>query len=549
MSNKADVIAISNERPIYPQDKSLWFGTRPAEKLKVVFSFYSPDGNEVAMPIASMSAYLKRDFPWVEVLLKPILILRDAQQYSPENFAASIKDLDADVIAFSVMSPHWFPMEPYFAELKAQIPGLPIVIGGYQAMLSQEQTIENPNVDFICVGDGEYAMGNLVQFLRGTKPGPVDGFWEKMADGSVYETEPHQIGDLAALPFPDYDIYQKNGGFEDVNTSIFGPKGKLVLPVMTGRGCPYRCTYCCNTPILEGWKTKKTFLRKYDPDDMVNELIRLRDKYNVGYFEFWDELFLSNLKFVRAFFEIYKEKIRLPFSINSRVEVMNEEFCKTAAEAGCHTIWFGIESGDEKFRAEMLGRKMKNQQVIEAADNCKRAGINRLTFNIVGAPHETAANMRETLKLNQRIAPEHFFFFPYIPLRGTPLYEVAERDGLLLTKKKNLHYLSAANDKNFTLNMKEVPELLTAEEYNEICLEMLAFQEANNRLSYTEGNQGDAEQGTATVEDKSFSLVEPEPANDSEENVQADVDLTEPAVVQEQKQSLFKRVMNPFRSP
>ncbi len=412
MNSKADVIAVSNDRPLYPQDKSRWFGKCSSARLRVVFGFYSPDGNEVSMPVASMSAYLKRDFPWVDIELYPILILRDEQGYTPENYARAVRELNPDVIAFSVMSPHWFPMEPYFAELKKLMPDLMIVIGGYQAMLSQDQTIENPNVDLICVGDGEYAMGNLVQFLRGSKPGPVDGMWEKLTDGSVYMTEPHQIGDLASLPFPDYDIFKRNGGFRDVNTSIFGPKGKLVLPVMTGRGCPYRCTYCCNTPVLEGWRNKKTFLRKYDPEKMVTELERLRDEYNVGYFEFWDELFLSNLKFVRAFFEIYKQRIHLPFAINSRVEVMSEEFCNTAAEAGCHTIWFGIESGDEKYRAEMLGRKMKNQQIITDAENCKKDGINRLTFNIVGMPLETADNMRETLRLNRQIAPEHFFFFP-----------------------------------------------------------------------------------------------------------------------------------------
>lgn len=507
MNSKADVIAISTERPAYPQAKSRWFGSVKKEKLRVLFSFYSPDGNEIAMPIASMSAYLKRDFPWVEVLLEPVLILRDAEKYSPENYAKTVQSLKPDLIAFSIMSPHWYPMEPYFAEIKALMPNLPLLIGGYQAMLSQEQTIENPNVDFICVGDGEYAIGNIVQHLRGSKDGPADGMWEKLIDGTVFETEPHQIGDLAALPFPDYDVFAKADGFKDVNSSIFGPKGKLVLPVMTGRGCPYRCTYCCNTPILEGWKTKKTFLRKYDPEDMVNELIRLRDKYNVGYFEFWDELFLSNLKFVRAFFEIYQEKIRLPFSINSRVEVMNEEFCKTAAAAGCHTIWFGIESGDEEYRSKMLGRKMKNEQVILAAENCKKAGINRLTFNIVGAPLETAENMRQTLRLNQHIAPEHFFFFPYIPLRGTPLYNIAKENGLLLDGKKNMHYLSAANDRQFTLNMKERPDLLTQEEYNEICMEMLAFQEKNNRLTYTDEADTSGEAQTATVNDKSFTLI------------------------------------------
>ena len=506
MNSKADLIAASTVRAAYPQDKSRWFAAVKRERLRVVFAFYSPDGNEIAMPIASMSAYLKRDFPWVDVILEAVLILRDADKYSPENYAKTIQELDADVIAFSIMSPHWYPMEPYFEQIKKLMPGLPLVIGGYQAMLSQQQTIANPNVDFICVGDGEYAIGNLVQHLKGVKPGPVDGMWEKLTDGEVYETEPHQIGDLAALPFPDYDVFAKEDGFDDVNSSIFGPKGVLVLPVMTGRGCPYRCTYCCNTPLLESWKTKKTFLRKYDPEDMVDELIRLRDRYQVGYFEFWDELFLSNLKFVRAFFEIYKEKIHLPFSINSRVEVMNEKFCQTAAAAGCHTIWFGIESGDEEFRAKMLGRKMTNQQVLDAAANCKQAGINRLTFNIVGTPLETAENMRQTLRLNQEIAPEHFFFFPYIPLRGTPLYNLAKKEGLLLNNKKELHYLSAVNDRQFTLNMKECPELLTAKEYNEICQEMLAFQEANNRLSYTDGIA--PEVAPARVEDKSFSLVD-----------------------------------------
>lgn len=528
MNSQAQIIAVSSPESVYPREKSRYFGTVKRKKLRLAFSFYSPDGNEIAMPIASMSAYLKREFPDVEVLLEPVLILRDAERYSPANYARTIQSLDADLIAFSVMSPHWYPMEPYFAEIKRLMPSLPILIGGYQAMLSQEETMANPNIDYICVGDGEYAIGNMVRHLRG-EDGPADGMWERLIDGDIYRTEPHQNGDLAALPFPDYDIFSRDGSFEGVNSSIFGPKGRLVLPVMTGRGCPYRCTYCCNTPILEGWKSKKTFLRKYEPEAMVAELERLRDEYKVGYFEFWDELFLSNLKFVRTFFEIYKARIRLPFSINSRVEVMNEEFCRTAAEAGCHTIWFGIESGDEEFRAKMLGRKMSNQQVIDAADNCRKAGIFRLTFNIVGAPLETATSMRKTLELNKRIAPEFFFFFPYIPLRGTPLYNIAEREGLLRKEKKNLHYLSAVNDRQFTLNMKERPDLLTEAEYNEICQQMLTFQEANNRLSYTEGNAMEQ----ATMEDKSFQLVEEAPT-------------VEPVVAAKQKKSVFSEVRGFF---
>ena len=101
MNSKADVIAVSTERPAYPQEKSRYFGSVKKEKLRLVFSFYSPDGNEIAMPIASMSAYLKRDFPNVEVLLEPVLILRDAEEYSPQNYAKKIEALQPDLIAFN----------------------------------------------------------------------------------------------------------------------------------------------------------------------------------------------------------------------------------------------------------------------------------------------------------------------------------------------------------------------------------------------------------------------------------------------------------------
>ena len=125
--------------------------------------------------------------------------------------------------------------------------------------------------------------------------------------------------------------------------------------------------------------------------------------------------------------------------------------------------------------------------------------------------------------------------FELAVLVGTPLYNIAKEEGLLLTNKRELHYLSAANDKQFILNMKEQSELLTQEEYNEICMEMLAFQQANNRLSY-----GD-EPGSATVEDKSFSFVEL--ASDAETAAPAPPPLPPPAAA-----SLLDGVKNLFRS-
>ena len=82
--------------------------------------------------------------------------------------------------------------------------------------------------------------------------------------------------------------------------------------------------------------------------------------------------------------------------------------------------------------------------------------------------------------------------------------------------------------------MKEKPELLTAVEYNDICMEMLQFQETNNRLSYTE-----AEEEQAIVEDKSFNLIE--------DNVDSDQQIG-PLVAQQQSSGLIETVKNLFRS-
>ena len=93
MNSQAEIIAASSGVQLYPQHKSRYFGSVRKEKLRLVFAFYSPDGNEIAMPIASMAAYLKRDFEWVEVLLEPVLILRDSEEYSPANYARTIQTL------------------------------------------------------------------------------------------------------------------------------------------------------------------------------------------------------------------------------------------------------------------------------------------------------------------------------------------------------------------------------------------------------------------------------------------------------------------------
>lgn len=456
------------------------------KKYRLVLTYYSPDGISYSMPIACLSSYVKREFPDVEVYLVDInLTLADREDHTVEGYVKRITALHPDLIAISCMSIHWLPLDQYLRATKEALPHVPVLVGGYQAVLSPDETIAHPAVDFICVGDGELPLVALIRRLREGGSAVVPGLWEKKSAGAEpIKTTPVLTEDLTAMPFPDYTIFERDNNLKGLLLSILGVReDQFILPVMTGRGCPYQCTYCSNSTLQKIYRGKGAYLRKYDAEAMVDELCRLRDRYGVSYFEFWDELFLFNMKYTYNFLELYKQRICLPFSITSRVEMMEEKFCKTAREAGCHAIWFGLESGSESYRHKYLNRKMTNKQIIWAADNARAAGIRRVSLNIVGMPFESRENMLETLELNKMIRPEVFQFFPYMPLRGTELYELAEREGLLLDALPG-DFGASGRTGHFHMNLKEHLGSVTDKEFDEICHLMGKLQQELHRPDY-----------------------------------------------------------------
>ena len=463
--------------------------SNPDQRLTVAFSFYAPEGAQLSMPLAVLNALVKQRFPNVDRHLVAINKTLPEDQYSVAWFRSRIAEIRPDLMAFSCMCPHWREIRVYIDAVKEVSPGTRVLIGGYQPILAPDETIAYPAVDMICVGDGEQPFADLLGRLLADDADaalrePIAGLWVKRPDGSIAKGERFLNEDLNAYPFPDYSLFERDGSLRGLGISVFGPQDKFILPVMTGRGCPYQCTYCSNTTLLQMYKGEGSYIRKYDIDALIAEMQALKAHYGVEYFEFWDELFMVNVKYALAFFEQYREKINLPFSINARVERMDEAFCKAARDAGCHTIWFGIESGSERYRETRLGRKMKNADILRAAENAGRVGIQRLTFNIVGMPFETIGDSEETLALNRAISPEFFHFFTYIPLEGTPLYDVAMRSQLLIDKDLvSSDYLEGRRANRFHLNLREHPGGMSAGEFSDIAGRMAVFQNENNRLA------------------------------------------------------------------
>lgn len=401
-------------------------------RFHLVLTYYQRDP-AYSLGLACISAYVKRELDDVSVHMVPLFKGDD-----PDEYVRHVTALEPHLIAVAAMHPTWIPTQPYLDALKRAQPATPIIVGGYQTIVSPRDTLAHPAVDYVCLGDGEESMVGLIKRLRGeTDPTlAIPGVLERTTNGARQEATPALVRDLSDMPFPDYTIFERDGDIDYLSPRAVQSQSLTTVPVMSGRGCPYRCTYCANTTLLELHGGKGGLLRKYDSQAFVLELARLRDRYGVEFFQFWDEEFIYNRRYTDRLLQLYRDAVGLPFSMFVRVEGMSESLCKHAAACGCHSMWFGVESGSEAYRRAHLNRRMSNQQTIDAAAMARRHGIKLMAFNMVGMPFETLGDIRATLALTRAIAPELTVVSQYLPLPGTPMYEVVRRHDLLLPESE-----------------------------------------------------------------------------------------------------------------
>jgi radical SAM superfamily enzyme YgiQ (UPF0313 family) len=448
-------------------------GSTQRSSFGLVLTFYQRDP-AYALGLAAISAYAKRAHPDVRVHLVPIFRGDDV-----EKIVDLVSALAPDLVGVSAMAPTWLPLDPYLRALKRAHPAVPICVGGYQAIVSPEETLAHAVVDAVCVGDGEQPVVELIARVRGvrTTDAPIEGLWEKRCDGGVIRSAPWLVRDLTAFPFPDYAIFERDGAVRYLSPHAVESRRLTTLPVLSGRGCPYRCSYCANTTLLDIFGGRGGLLRKHEPEPLVDELARLRARYAIEFFQFWDEEFLYDMRYVRRLLGAYRDTVALPFSMFARPENMSDELCAFVAEAGCHSMWFGVESGSDTYRREFLNRRMPNALLFEARATARRHGIKCMAFSMVGLPFETRAQAEETLEFVRRLAPELAIFSQFVPLPGTPLYELCRRHELLLAPSVE-HQMWPIGQ----LNIKEHASGMTAAEMHAVGAAVMRYLETETRV-------------------------------------------------------------------
>jgi radical SAM superfamily enzyme YgiQ (UPF0313 family) len=173
------------------------------------------------------------------------------------------------------------------------------------------------------------------------------------------------------------------------------------------------------------------YFRKKSLDLVYKELKYFKDELDLEYAYFWADTFLAmNQRELEEFCEMYSD-INLPFWMQTRPETISHDNIKRLSEVGLHRISFGMEHGNEDFRARVLDRRWKNADIIEALKIPHQYGVQFSVNNITGFPDETRKLAMDTVEINRQIDSDNANIYTFVPFHGTPLRKVCESKGLI----------------------------------------------------------------------------------------------------------------------
>ena len=305
-------------------------------------------------------------------------------------------------------------------ELKEAL-GVPILAGGHHVQALPDYVLSTPDIDMVCTGEGEEALLELANRMEvGADITTIPGIWVKGSDGTIHRNEiAPLVEDLDRLPFPEKDLWHEYGCFHD-NLEIF-----------TGRGCPFRCTFCNIHYQRTIFKGKGRFLRKRSVANVMDEFRENLRKFDPKMVSVHDDNFTTMRNYVFEFCEAYRKEVNLPWYCFGYPTTIKPDLVKAMKAANCRTIFMGVDSGDPELRRRIMERPMTDDLIFRSAQAIKRAGIGLQVSCIYGNPMETPEQMFKTLRMVEELEPTQCSAYVFYPFPKTKLHSLAVECGEL----------------------------------------------------------------------------------------------------------------------
>jgi anaerobic magnesium-protoporphyrin IX monomethyl ester cyclase len=363
---------------------------------------------------------------------------------------------DSGLIGISLMTNQFLQACHVTNYLKRKLPNTPIIWGGIHPTVEPERCLEF--ADIICIGEGEESLVELAWLMEHKMSYlHVENMWFKSDEGIIRNPLKPLIEDLDVIPFPDYSCENhfiatrghiakltKQGLIAYEGERFRSSGGGIFYPVMTSRGCPFECTYCCNSVFHRLYPGQK-HLRWRSTDSVIEELQTVREKVAcISRVLIVDDNFTArSVVKLKEFCESYRREIGVPFFAQVSPLTISVEKMRILIDCGCIKVAMGVETGSKRI-AHMYGRA-KSHAAMPRAISIIEKFRETLPYPpsyqfIIDNPYETIEETVETLRLAVSLPrPWDNPIYSLMLFPGTPLYEKATSNELIKDMRSEVY--------------------------------------------------------------------------------------------------------------
>jgi radical SAM superfamily enzyme YgiQ (UPF0313 family) len=380
-------------------DPKQWRAQRPYAPLATLFaaSYLREHGHEVRLHDVMFAKSAQEVTPVLEEF-KPdfMVIYDDGFNYLTKMCLTNMRDAACEMIGMAKAS------------------GARVLVSSSDSTDRSEIYLD-AGADAIIVGEAEDTLLEAVEAFSIETPEiqDIDGL-RYYAEGSIHNNRPRKNEtDLDKFPLPAWDLID----IEAYRARWMKSTGYFSINQVTTRGCPFKCNWCAK-PIYGNRYNSRS------PENVVEELVYLRDAYGFDHVWFCDDIFGLKPGWVKRFSNLVQEhKLSFKFNIQSRADLLVKE--NTVAElvaAGASEVWIGAESGSQKV-LDAMDKGTSIEQIEQSTELMKKAGIKPCFFLQFGYPGEEQDDIKATLDMVFRLMPHDIGVSVSYPLPGTKFYE------------------------------------------------------------------------------------------------------------------------------
>ncbi len=300
--------------------------------------------------------------------------------------------------------------------VKETLPSCRVIVGGPHPSFMPDSMLQHPEIDYVVMGEGERAMTELATLITKGKSDPASVNIPGVAyrhEGKFVKNPPQFISDLDQVPFPARHLLP----MQLYDRKIEFLEAQPVDTVNVIRGCPYNCTFC---ETIKLWGQK---CRAFSPKRVVEEIDHLVTNYGTkGIYFVGDNFTIQKNKTMEICDLIIKNKLDIEWVCDTRVDLISRELLRKMKEAGCKTIWFGVESGSQRVLSK-INKGVTLEQTMNTFKLCREEGIQTACSFMLGIPGETTEDMKASFKFARKLNPDWCRFNIFIAVPGSSLYE------------------------------------------------------------------------------------------------------------------------------